>query len=114
MHQVDVRRQDTVFSRLLRGRFRPTGDPEFDARFLVSEDGQAVRDGWLDEATRAQFEEFFDQTPVQGDIWTRDGGLLFTMPEPWKGVDGPVMRSLLERQAALASTLEHRAGERSS
>ena len=88
---------------------RPTGDPDFDARFFVMEEGLPVRDGWLDEATRAQFARFFDQTPVEGAIWTREGELLFTIPEPWKGVDGPVMRSLLERQAALASVLEHKA-----
>ena len=108
MHQVDVRRLDAIFSRLVSG-MRPTGDPEFDARFFVLEEGLPVRDGRLDEATHAQFARFFDQMPVEGAIWTREGELLFTIPEPWKGVDGPVMRSLLERQAALASVLGHRA-----
>lgn len=110
MHQVDVLRRGRLA--WLRGG-QPTGDPEFDARFLVVEDGLPVREGWLDDATRKEIARFLDEAPRPGVLWIHEGELLFTMQEPWTGVDGPVVRTLLQRQAALASALERTAGSRS-
>lgn len=88
---------------------RPTGDADFDARFLVVEDGLPARDGWLDAATRKAIAQFLDEAPLPGVIWIREGELAFTMQTPWTGVNAPAVRALLERQSALASALDRTA-----
>ncbi len=110
MHMIDITPVEGVLSRLV-GSMRATGDAAFDARFAVLEDGLPVREGWLDAATRQEVARFFDGAPT-GLVWIRDGELQFLMPNPWTGLDAPVIRALLQRQAVLASALERTAGAR--
>jgi len=110
MHMIDITPLQGVLSRLVRSR-RATGDAAFDERFAVVEDGLPVREGWLDAATRQEVARFFDGAPP-GLVWIRDGELQFLMQNPWTGLDGPVIRALLQRQAVLASALERTAGAR--
>jgi len=110
MHMIDITPLDGPLSGLVRSK-RATGDPAFDERFAVVEDGLPVRDGWLDAATRQEVARFFDGAPP-GLVWIRDGELQFLMPNPWTGLDAPVIRALLQRQAVLASALERTAGAR--
>jgi hypothetical protein len=111
MHQVDISMLGRVGSWLV-SRKRLTGDADFDARFLVVEDGLPVRDGWLDAATRTAIAKFVDETPLPGVIWIRAGQLLFTMGDPWTAVDGPAIRALLQRQSILATALDRTSAAR--
>lgn len=105
MHQVDISRIGRLGSWLV-SRKRLTGDADFDARFMVVEDGLPARDGWLDAATRTDIAQFLDMAPLPGVIWIREGQLLFTMQDPWTDVDGPAVRALLGRQGALVTALD--------
>jgi hypothetical protein len=108
MHQVDMSVLNKRLAWLVSSK-RLTGDAEFDARYLVVEDGLPVRETWLDAETRAAIARFLDAAPIPGLIWIRERELQFIMQTPWTGVDGPVMRALLERQGALASALDRSA-----
>lgn len=108
MHQVDIRTVGRLGAWLAR-RTSPTGDADFDARFLVIEDGLPAREQWLDAATRTAIAQFFDAVPVPGVVWIREGELTFTIEPPWKGVDGAALRSLMERQGTLVSALDRTA-----
>ena len=108
MHQVDIAPIDKWLSRLVSSK-RPTGDPNFDSRFVVTEDGLPVREGWLDAGTREAITRFFEGAPLPGVLWIREGELQFIMQDPWTGIDGKVLRGLLDRQAVLASTLDRTA-----
>lgn len=107
-HSVEITRPEGRLSPLVSGK-RPTGDQDFDERVMVVEDGVPVRAGWLDAATRQAILRFFDGQPP-GLVWIRDGELQFIMQDPWSGADGPGLRSLLQKQAALATALERTAG----
>jgi len=107
LHQVDVSPTGGALSRLIRG-VRPTGDAGFDASLMVVEDGLPVRDGWLDATTRASLTRFFDEARIPGLLSVREGELLFTIQNPWTGVDGGTVRSILTSQAELATALERR------
>ena len=63
LHQVDISKPGRLGLWLARGK-RPTGDTDFDARFLVVEDGLPARDGWLDAATRKAVAQFLDEAPL--------------------------------------------------
>jgi hypothetical protein len=104
MHQIDISRVEGLLSRLASRR-RATGDPSFDGRFMVVEDGLPVRDGWLDAEMRTAIARFFDEARLPGVIWIREGELQFLMQDPWTGIDAPAIRALLEHQAALATAL---------
>jgi len=108
MQQVDLTRLEGRLARLLT-RTRLTGDSDFDARCVVVEDGVPVRDGWLDAATRQEVARFLSMAPAPGIVWIREGELLCIAEDPWAGVDGPFIRALLGRQAALAAALERTA-----
>jgi hypothetical protein len=110
MHQIDIRALGRL-SWLTSGK-RLTGDTDFDARFLVVEDGLPVRDGWLDANVRQEITRFLGEAPIEGVLSVREGELLFTMSNPWTGIDGPAVRAILERQVALASALERTAAAR--
>ena len=107
MHQVDIAPLEAGLSWLVRNHQR-TGD----ARFVVTEEGLAVRDGWLDAGLRQEIARFFEAVPRPGLLWLHEGELLFTMSDPRKGVDAGALRALLQRQAALASGLERTARPR--
>jgi hypothetical protein len=107
LHQVDISKPGRLGSWLASGK-RPTGDADFDARFLVVEDGLPARDGWLDAPTRKAIVQFLDEAPLPGVIWIREGELQFTM-QNWTGLNGPAIRALLERQGALVSALDRTA-----
>ncbi|HUR93859.1 MAG TPA: hypothetical protein VMY76_04720 [Gemmatimonadales bacterium] len=107
MHQVDISKVEGRLARLLRG-VRATGDPAFDSRLMVVEDGLPVRDGWLDAPTRAAISTFFERARLPGILSVREGELLFTIQDPWTGADGPAVRTLLEGQAELATAFEGR------
>jgi hypothetical protein len=111
MHQIDIRRVEGLLSRLASRR-RATGDASFDQRFIVIADGLPVRDGWLDAETRTAIARFFDEVPLPGLIWIREGDLQFLMQEPWTGIDAPAIRALLEHQAAFALALARTASPR--
>ena len=110
MHQVDLARSGRL-ARLVN-RNPSTGDPEFDERFTMVQDGVPVRDRWLDGSTRRAIARFFDLAPASGIIWIRDGELQLLMQDPWPNADGPAFRALLERQAVLATALETTAASR--
>jgi hypothetical protein len=84
VHEVDIAPVDHRLSRLVSGK-RATGDPDFDGRFVVTQDGTPVRDGWLDDGTRQAIARFFDDVPLPGLLWIRQGELQFIMQNPWKG-----------------------------
>ncbi len=105
LHQVDISRVDGMLSRLV-AKQQATGDPEFDARYMVVEDGLPVRAGWLNGDTRHAISRFMSDAPPAGLLWIQEGELRYVMQNPWTGIDGQVIRTLLERQAALASALE--------
>jgi hypothetical protein len=108
MHQADI--IEIGKHSWLRARSKqPTGDAVFDARFQLVEEGLPAREGWLDAATRAAVTRFLDEAPQPGPIWIREGKLLFTMRDPWTGVDGAAMQKLLKDLAALALALNRTA-----
>jgi hypothetical protein len=108
MHQADI--SEIGKRRWMRPRSKqPTGDSVFDARFLLVEEGLPAREGWLDAATRAAVTRFLDEAPQPGPIWIREGKLLFTMRDPWTGVDSQAVRKLLNGLAALALALNRTA-----
>ena len=87
------------------------GDPDFDARFAVWQDGVPVREGWLDAPTRAAVTAFFDGPGVAGPVWAQEGRLTYVAVPPAR-LDEPKLTAILRRQAALASALERTAGWR--
>ena len=109
MHGVEV---DAGGTRKRSGA-RPleTGDPEFDARFTVWQDGVPVREAWLDSATRAAVAAFFEAPGVDGPVWAQEGRLQYVAVTP-ESLDEPRLTAILRRQAALASALERTAGWR--
>lgn len=89
-----------------------TGDESFDARFLVRQDGDPVRDGWLDAPTRAAVTALFDMPGAAGSLRVEEHALRLLVTEPWDGIDPGSLRALLHQQAALATALERTAGWR--
>lgn len=110
MHQVDV--SQARLPRFLRARMPKTGDAAFDGRFVVTEDGLPVRDGWLDAATRTAITAFFDLPTASGPIWVREQQLQHLADDTWLRLDLAALTTLLSRQAALAAALERTAGWR--
>jgi hypothetical protein len=110
MHQVDI--VPGGAPSLFGDAPHKTGDEAFDRRFLVRQDGIPVRDTWLDQATRAAFGSFFDTPGATGPAWVQEQRLQHFIRAPWKGIDGPVLRALLQKQAALADALERTARRR--
>ena len=88
-----------------------TGDAAFDGRFMLRQDGVPVRDGWLDQPTRAAITAFFDTPWANGRLWVQEQQLQHLM-SPWVGVDHESLVRLLRQQAALATALERTAGWR--
>lgn len=95
----------------LGARALETGDPAFDARFAVWEDGVPVREGWLDAPTRAAVTAFFDAPGADGPVWAQESRLKYIAVTP-ASLDEPKLTAILHRQAALASALERTAGWR--
>ncbi len=50
-----------------------TGDATFDRRFTAWQDGEPVREGWLDATVRSAVTAFFDAAPLSGSLWVRAG-----------------------------------------
>ena len=67
LHQVDVTPVPKLLSRLV-SRKAPTGDADFDSRFIVVEDGLPVRDGWLNADTRTAIASFLGEAPLDGRV----------------------------------------------
>jgi hypothetical protein len=111
MHQADIAPVTGWLGRLASSN-SPTGDSDFDERFRVRQDGLPPREGWLDHETRRAITQFFEDTPLPGLLWIRQGDLQFIMQDPWRGIDAPALRRLLARQAVLASALERASGWR--
>jgi hypothetical protein len=88
-----------------------TGDPVFDGRFFLRQDGVPVREGWLDQPTRAAVTAFFDTPWANGRVWVQEQQLQHLM-SPWVGIDHESLVRLLRQQAALAAALERTAGWR--
>ena len=109
LHQIEI----------LQGRrpklFGPaplaTGDAGFDARFTLRQDGVPVRDGWLDQPTRAAVTAFFDTPWANGSIWVQEEQLQHIM-SPWVGFYHESLLRLLRQQATLATALERTAAWR--
>lgn len=108
MHQVDILRIDSVWSRLM-GATPVTGAAGSNVRFGMKEDGVPVREGWMDDATREAVTRFFEAAPPFGVIWIKEGRLSYLLSGPWKGIDGPVLQAILERLVELATALERTA-----
>lgn len=106
MHQVDIVRIDSLWGGLGAGQV--TAAAGSSVRFGVKEDGVPVRDGWLDDETRGAVTRLLETAPP-GTVWIKEGRLSHLVSHPWKGVDGPVLRSTMERLAELASALERTA-----
>ena len=68
MHQVDIQPVAKWLSRLIGNRLA-TGNPAFDARFIIKQDGLPAREGSLDAATREALGRFFERVPKRGVIW---------------------------------------------
>lgn len=109
MHQVDLLRIDSLWSRLLGTERQVTGGSGSGIRFGVREDGVPVREGWLDDATREAVNRFFAAAPPLGVVWIKEGRLSYLESGPWKGVTGPVLQARMESLAALATALERTA-----
>ena len=109
MHQVDIQPVAKWLSRLIGNRLA-TGDPAFDARFIIKQDGLPAREGWLDAATREALGHFFERVPKRGVVWIREGDLQFIMSQPWTDLDGLGVRRLMEQQSLLADALERTTG----
>ena len=107
MHQVDIVRLGSLWSRL--GAGRATGAAGSNVRFGVKEDGVPVREGWLDDETREAVARFLETAPPLGTLWIKEGRLSYLMSNPWKGLDGSVLRTTMERLADLATALERTA-----
>ena len=105
MHKVEVSKAGAL-GKWFASSKRLTGGADLNPSVLVVEDGVPARDGWLDAATRGEFARFLAEAPLDGVIWIRDGELSFIMQNPWKRIDGPGVRALLERQCALISALD--------
>lgn len=110
MHQVDI----TPGRRLSLFGESPlsTGDPAFDGRFVVMQDGVPVRDGWLDAPTRAAITSFFDTPFATGPVWVQASQLQHIAAAPWVDLDLGALTRFLSAQAELASALERTAGWR--
>lgn len=110
MHQVEVLqgRRPSLFGKAPLA----TGDEAFDARFLVRQDGDPVRDGWLDAPTRAAVTALFDTPGAAGSLAVEEQALRLLVTEPWDGIEPASLRALLHQQAALATALERTAGWR--
>ncbi len=111
LHQVDISMMGKLVSRITGG-MHSTRDPDFDARFLVREDGLKVRERWLDAAVRDRVTRVFDGIPSDSLIAIHEGELRITLREPWTGIDGTAVRALIVRQAALAAALERTSSAR--
>ena len=91
-----------------------TGDPSFDSRFVVMQDGVPVRDGWLDAPTRDAITSFFETPVATGPVWVQAGQLQHVAAATWGDLDLAALTRLLRRQAELAGALERTAGWRGS
>jgi hypothetical protein len=108
MHQADIARVRKLADAISGTTPTPSGDAEFDESFRVLEDGLPFRQRWLDAPTRDAIRALFDVLPPHAIVWLREGHLVTIVPTPWTGVDGPAVRVILQRQAALGSSLERR------
>lgn len=106
MHQVDIVRIGSWWGGLAAGQ--AMGAAGSSVRFGVKEDGVSVRQGWLDDETREAVTRFLEAAPP-GTVWIKEGRLSYLVSHPWKGVDGPALRSTMERLAELAGALERTA-----
>ena len=110
MHEIDITpgRLPSLFG----GPRLRTGDPAFDARFVVMQSGVPVRDGWLDAPTRAAVTAFFDTPAATGPVWVQAGQLQHIGGAKWTDLDLAALTGLLRGQASLASALERTGGWR--
>jgi hypothetical protein len=109
MHNVDVRLATAAWRRFAPAAALASGDPDFDARFLVIQDGVPVRDLWLDAPTRAAITAAFDASSGETRVLVDRGHLVHVTLPRWMGITPSVLPSLLSTQAALASALERTA-----
>jgi hypothetical protein len=70
-----------------------------------------VREGWLDQPTRAAVTAFFDTPWANGRVWVQEQQLQHLM-SPWAGIEHESLMQLVRQQAALATALERTAGWR--
>ncbi len=110
MHQIDV--APGRVPKIFRRPTLSTGDPAFDGRFVVIQDGVPVRERWLDAPTRAAFVAFFDAPAATGPVWVQDRQLQHLAGDEWVKLDLAALTSLLRQQAILATALERTAGWR--
>ncbi len=110
LHQVDIIQVSA--NRLLRALEAKMGAGSSDERFRVVNDGVPVREGWFDADTRAAVNAFYDTTVARGPLGVKEQRLLHIVSAPWGGIDGPALRMLLQRQAAVATAFERTAGWR--
>lgn len=109
VHQVDI--TPGRVPKWLGGPKNVTEDAAFDGRFMVTQDGVPVRDGWLDAPTRAAVTAFFDTPGVDGRVWLQEARLQYLALRP-ETMDANLLGTALRQQSALATALERTAGWR--
>ncbi|MDO8418573.1 MAG: hypothetical protein Q7S90_00955 [Rubrivivax sp.] len=110
MHEVDiVPGRVNRFLRSLTGRADRAGPG---ASFQVVDNGVPVREGWFDAGTRDAVTAFYASSVARGPLWVKEQQLMHVAAAPWDGIDGPALRTLLARQAAVATAFERTAGWR--
>lgn len=108
MHEVDI--VPGRVSRFLRSTVVGAGGAGPDSSFQVVDNGVPVREGWFDAGTRDAVTAFFGSTVASGPLWVKEQQLMHVASAPWKGIDGAALRTLLTRQAAVATAFERTAG----
>lgn len=109
LHQVDFDPQLVRARKLFGHNLLSSGDPAFDQRVAVREDGIPVRDGWLDRAVRDAVLRVYDLPDAQGRMWVQEQELTHISRAPWTTIDASGLRERLSRIAAVADALERTA-----
>ncbi len=98
LHSVDIRPRAR---RLLGGKARG-----FEQDFTVVDAGYPLRAGWLDDRVRAALDHLYALDRPPDTLVIEEGRLLHRAQVPVQRFDGPLLRELLTRQAAVAAALE--------
>jgi len=98
LHSVDIRPR---FRRLLGGE--PRG---FEEDFTLIDAGYPLRAGWLTDRVRGAIASFYALELTPDPLVIEEGRLIHRAHLPVQRFDGPLLRELLTRQAAVAAALE--------
>lgn len=110
LHEVDI--VPGRVSRFLRSMAGGAAGAELDTPFHIVDNGVPVREGWFDAGTREAVTAFYATSVARGPLWVKERQLMHIASAPWDTIDGSALRTLLMRQAAVATALERTAGWR--